>query len=113
MAINLPEFAELHAVSNFTFLCGASRPEELVTRAHELGYSALALTDECSVAGVVRAHVAARDHNFKLLIGSEFLLQDGLRLILYATNRETYGDLCQLITRGRRVAKRASIACHA
>ncbi|MFV1996638.1 MAG: error-prone DNA polymerase [Acidiferrobacterales bacterium] len=100
------EFAELHAVSNFTFLRGASHPEELVTCANDLGYSALALTDECSVAGVVRAHVAAKNCNFKLIIGSEFRLQDGLRLILYATNRKTYGDLAQLITRGRRAAEK-------
>lgn len=78
----------------------------MVTYANDLGYSALALTDECSVAGVVRAHVTAKNHNFKLIIGSEFLLQDGLRLTLYATNRKTYGDLSQLITRGRRAAEK-------
>ena len=100
------EYAELHAVSNFTFLRGASRPEELVTRAYELGYSALALTDECSVAGIVRAHVVAKNHNFKLIVGSEFRLQGGLRLTLYATNRESYGNLSQLITRGRRAANK-------
>ena len=54
------EYAELHCLSNFTFLRGASHPEELVKRAQELGYRALALTDECSLAGVVRAHVAAQ-----------------------------------------------------
>ncbi|MGH8480692.1 MAG: PHP domain-containing protein, partial [Gammaproteobacteria bacterium] len=54
-----PPYAELHCLSNFTFLRGASHPEELVARAHALGYEALALTDECSLAGVVRAHVAA------------------------------------------------------
>ncbi len=106
MVTCLPEFAELHAVSNFTFLRGASRPEELVTRANELEYLALAITDECSVAGMVRAHVAAKDRGFKLIVGSEFRLQDGLRLTLYATNRETYGDLSQLITRGRRAAEK-------
>ena len=56
------EYAELHCLSNFTFLRGASHPEELVKRAQELGYRALALTDECSLAGVVRAHVAAQQH---------------------------------------------------
>ena len=106
MPEKLQEFAELHAVSNFTFLRGASHPEELIQRAHELGYAALALTDECSLAGIVRAHITAKEHNFKLIIGSEFLLQDGLRLILYATSRKTYGDLSQLITRGRRSAKK-------
>lgn len=106
MSNELPPFTELHTVSNFSFLRGASHPEELVTYANDLGYSALALTDECSVAGVVRAHVTAKNHNFKLIIGSEFLLQDGLRLTLYATNRKTYGDLSQLITRGRRAAEK-------
>ncbi len=57
----LPRYAELHCLSNFTFLRGASHPHELVERADALGYTALALTDECSVAGVVRAHMAARN----------------------------------------------------
>ena len=75
-------FAELHCVSSFTFLRGASHPEELVARAAQLGYRALALTDECSVAGVVRAHRATRDHPLHLIIGSEFTLADGLKLVL-------------------------------
>ena len=54
-------YAELHCLSNFTFLTGASHPEELVSHAGQLGYAALAITDECSLAGVVRAHTAARD----------------------------------------------------
>ena len=106
MANQLPEFAELHTVSNFTFLRGASRPEELINRAHELGYRALALTDECNMTGMVRAHVAAKDNDFKLIVASEFALEDGLRLALYATDRNTYGDLSQLITRGRRTAEK-------
>ena len=69
----LPDYAELHALSNFSFQRGASHPQELVERAHALGYSALALTDECSVAGVVRAHVAARQLGLPLIVGSEFL----------------------------------------
>ena len=78
-------YAELHCLSNFSFLRGASHPEELVERAAELGYEALAITDECSVAGVVRAHVAAREHRLKLIIGSELRLEDGLRCVLLAT----------------------------
>ncbi|MGZ5176057.1 MAG: PHP domain-containing protein, partial [Burkholderiales bacterium] len=62
----LPPYAELHCLTNFSFLRGASRPEELVERAHALGYSTLAITDECSVAGVVRAHVAAKPLGLKL-----------------------------------------------
>ena len=75
-------YAELHCISNFTFLRGASHPGELVQRAFDLGYRALALTDECSVAGVVRAHTAARELGLHLIIGSEFILENGDRLIL-------------------------------
>ncbi len=106
----LPAYAELHCLSNFSFLRGASHPEELVERAHALGYAALALTDECSVAGIVRAHLAAREADLKFVIGSEFTLADGLKLALYATDRTTYGDLAQLITRGRRNATKGSYA---
>ncbi len=70
----LPAYAELHCLSNFSFLRGASHPEELVDRARELGYAALAITDECSLAGVVRAHLQARDAGFPLLIGAEFAM---------------------------------------
>lgn len=99
-------YAELHCLSNFTFLRGASKPEELVARAHELGYSALALTDECSLAGVVRAHEAAAERSLKLLIGSEFYLSDRLKFVVLAPNREAYGDLSALISVGRRAAKK-------
>jgi error-prone DNA polymerase len=103
-----PGYAELHAISNFTFLRGASHPEELVARAQQLGYTALALTDECSLAGIVRAHTAARNHDLALIVGSEFRLEDGTRLVLYASDRERYGDLSQLITRGRRASDKGS-----
>ena len=67
---NLPGYAELHCVTNFSFLRGASHGEELVERAAALGYAALAITDECSLAGVVRAHVEAKEHGLHLIIGS-------------------------------------------
>ncbi len=102
------DYAELHCISNFTFLRGASRPEELVLQAHALAYSALALTDECSVAGVVRAHVAAKDCGMHLIIGSEFTLDDGPRLLLLATDRDAYGNLTELITTARRNAEKGS-----
>ena len=102
----LPAYAELHCLSNFTFLRGASHPEELVKRAAGLGYSALAVTDECSLAGAVRAHVAAKEVGLPLVIGSEIRLKDGLRLVLLATDRESYGNLSELITRGRRRSKK-------
>jgi DNA-directed DNA polymerase III PolC len=100
----LPGYAELHCVSNFTFLRGASHPHELVERAHAQGYRALALTDECSVAGVVRAHVAAKELALPLIVGTEVALDDGPRLVLLATDRTGYGELVRLVTRGRRAA---------
>ncbi len=97
-------YAELHCISNFTFLRGASHPAELVARARDLGYAALALTDECSLAGVVRAHAAARAAGFPLIVGSELALVDGPRLVCLATSRQGYGALARLITKGRRSA---------
>jgi error-prone DNA polymerase len=101
-----PAYAELHCVSNFSFLRGASHAEELVGRAHELGYTALAITDECSLAGMVRAHVAAKDAGLKLIVGAEFRLAEesgeGLHLVVLATNRAGYGNLSEFITKGRR-----------
>jgi len=94
-------YAELYCLSNYSFLCAASHPHELVARAAELGYAALALTDECSVAGAVRAHTAARELGLKLLIGTSVQLDDGPRLVLLAPDRRAYGQLCALISRGR------------
>ncbi len=96
-----PAYAELQCLSNFTFLRGASHPEELVHRAQHLGYRALALTDECSFAGIVRAHTAAKAQGLPLLPGTEIQLDDGPRLVLLACNRIGYGDLSALITLGR------------
>src|SRR5437870_6895572 len=101
-------YAELHCLTNFTFLRGASHPEELVERAKELGYAALAITDECSLAGVVRAHIEAKKWELPLIIGSEFRLDDRLRLVLLATDRKSYGQLSALITRGRRNADKGN-----
>jgi error-prone DNA polymerase len=98
----LPDYAELHCCTNFSFLRGASHAEELVARAQELGYAALAITDECSLAGVVRAHVAAKSAGLKLIVGTEITLADGMRLVLLAQNRAGYGNLATLITLGRR-----------
>lgn len=99
-------YAELHCISNFTFLRGASLPGELVYRAHELGYAALALTDECSMAGVVRAHEAAKDCGLKLIVGSEFRTADDLRLALLAPTQKAYAQICRLITLGRRRSRK-------
>jgi error-prone DNA polymerase len=97
-------YAELHCISNFTFLRGASHPEELVERAADLGYSALALTDECSFAGIVRAHTVAKDLDLKLIAGAEFRLCDGTRFVVLAPSRAAYGDLSALISISRRSA---------
>jgi error-prone DNA polymerase len=105
-----PAYAELHCLSNFTFLRGASHPHELVEQADALGYRALALTDECSVAGVVRAHMAAKGRPLRLLIGSEFRLSCGLRLVALAIDRRGYARLCRLISRGRRAADKGQYA---
>ncbi len=102
------DYAELHCITHFTFLRGASGPEELVTRAADLGYTALAITDECSVAGVVRAHVAARAAGLALIVGAEFRLACGLTMVALATDRAAYGRLCALITTGRRAADKGS-----
>ncbi len=106
----LPDYAELHCLSNFSFLRGASHAQELVERAAALGYTALALTDECSLAGMVRAHVAAREHKLKLIAGTELRLEEGTRLVLLATDRRSYGALSCLIATGRRRAKKGSYA---
>jgi error-prone DNA polymerase len=99
-------YAELHSLSNFSFLRGASHPEEMVAQAKSLGYRALALTDECSLAGVVRAHTAAKQCGLPLIIGAEFRCADGLKLVALAVDRSGYGALCRLISRARRrVAK--------
>ena len=118
-------YAELRCKTNFSFLCGASHAEELVARAAELGYAALAITDENTLAGIVRAHVAAKEHTVKLLIGAEVTVDDGLssfsvrsapanakrnqpRVLLYAPDFAAYKRLSHLITIGRRAAEKGS-----
>jgi error-prone DNA polymerase len=97
-------YAELHCLSNFTFLRGASHPGELVARAAALGYAALAVTDECSMAGVVRAHDAAKAHKLKLIVGAEFRTIDDLHVVLLAPTQTAYAEICALITRARLAA---------
>ena len=114
----LPRYAELHCRSNFSFLTGASHPEELVERAAALGYSALAITDECSLAGVVRAHVEAKARKLQLVIGSEMRLvlpESGAphaRLVLLAQSRRGYANLSHWITVARRRAPKGSYLAH-
>ena len=105
-----PAYAELHCLSNFSFQRGASHPEELVAQAAAFGYAALALTDECSLAGVVRAHQALQALELppqarpRLIIGSEFQLDDGPCLVLLACHRQGYAQLSRLITAARLAA---------
>ncbi|HYN59096.1 MAG TPA: PHP domain-containing protein, partial [Rubrivivax sp.] len=114
---SLAQYAELRCVSNFTFLRGASQPEELVARAKQLGYAALAVADECSMAGIVRAHVAAKEHGLKLLLGAQFLVDwdatsststTPFVLTVLACNLNGYGNLCQFITKLRRSSEKGT-----
>ena len=107
----LPAYAELHCRSNFSFLTGASSPEELVDRAATLRYTALAVTDECSLSGVVHAYEQATERGLHLIIGAEMRLEPGvggvpMRLVLLATTRRGYGNLSQWITLARRRAEK-------
>ncbi|HJV63204.1 MAG TPA: error-prone DNA polymerase, partial [Albitalea sp.] len=114
----LPLYAELHCRSNFSFLTGASHPHELVERAHQLGYSALAITDECSLAGVVRAHEEAQRCRLHLIVGSEIRLTSPdsgaphARLVLLAQTRRGYGNLSHWITVARRRAAKGEYLAH-
>src|SRR4029077_14548387 len=87
-------YVELHCKTNFSFLEGASHPDELVIQAAKLGYDGLAITDRNSLAGVVRAHVAAKKVGLKLIIGAEVTLDDAGTVLLWVMNREGYGRLC-------------------
>ncbi|HJT97529.1 MAG TPA: PHP domain-containing protein, partial [Rhodanobacteraceae bacterium] len=95
-------YAELHCLSNFSFQRGASSARELFERARSLGYAALAITDECSLAGIVRALEVAEETKVSLIVGTEIRLEDGPKLVLLAKNQDGYSDICRLITTGRR-----------
>ena len=105
-------YAELHCKSNFTFLQGASHPEELIRRAKDLGYAACAITDECSLAGVVKAHVAAEQYSIKLIIGSEFVLSNSEKVVVIAPTRQAYAELSGFITLARRRSKKGQYEAH-
>ncbi|MFC2538915.1 MAG: PHP domain-containing protein, partial [Lautropia mirabilis] len=104
MAMPPPAYAELHCLSDFTFLRGASSAAQLFERARACGYQALAITDECSLAGIVRAFEASRNTGVPLIVGSEFRLVDGTRFVLLVQDQVGYEALCSLITTGRRAA---------
>src|ERR1700690_1689884 len=93
--MDAPGYAELHSLSNFSFLRGASHPAELVRRAQALGYRALALTDERSLP-------EAPGGRLRLIIGAEFSTTGARKLVLLAPSQQAYAQLCRLITLGRR-----------
>ncbi len=105
-------YAELTATSNFTFLTGASHPDELVERAAELGHAAASIADTNTLAGVVRAHVAAKDAGIPLAVGCRlrFSAPEGLEVVVYPTSRSAYAALCKLLTLGKRRAPKGE--CH-
>ena len=103
---HLPDYAELHCLSAFSFQRGASVAPELFERAKQQGYTALAITDECSLAGIVRALEASKRSGVRLIVGSEVQVEDGPKLVLLVEDKAGYTALCQLITRARRRASK-------
>ncbi|MDU0354362.1 error-prone DNA polymerase [Paraglaciecola aquimarina] len=105
MSVSL-QYAELFCQTNFSFLYGASHPQEIVKQADFLGYQAIAITDECSVAGVARAYSAIKNQqlNIKLIVGSLLCFQQELKLVLLCPNRQAYAELCRVITNARKRA---------
>ena len=101
-------YAELQVTSNFSFLCGGSHPDELVVRAKALGCEAIALTDRNTLAGVVRAHAAAKATGIRFLVGCRLDLVDGPGLLAYPTDRASYGRLTRLLTLGKRRAAKGA-----
>lgn len=99
-----PRYAELQVTSHFSFLRGASSLEELFQRAAELKIDALAIVDRNSLAGIVRAHQAARDTGVRLIVGCRLDLDDGLSVLVYPTDRPAYARLCRLLSLGKSVA---------
>ncbi|MBB3064465.1 error-prone DNA polymerase [Limibacillus halophilus] len=105
-------FAELQVTTNYSFLRGASHAEELATAAAAMGLRAIGVADRNSLAGVVRAHVAARQAGIGLLVGARLVLRDGLEIICYPRDRAAYGRLCDLLTRGKRRAGKGDCELH-
>ena len=108
--IPIPSYAELQATTNFSFLRGGSHPEELVMRAAELGYSAIGVADRNTLAGVVRAHSAAKRAGIELLVGARLDLQDGVSLLCFPQDKPAYARLSSLLTLGKRRAEKGD--CH-
>ncbi|MEO6668069.1 MAG: error-prone DNA polymerase [Ferruginibacter sp.] len=103
-------YTELQVTTNFSFLRGASHPEELVAQAVLLGYKEIAITDRNTLAGIVRAHAAAKKAGIRIIVGCRLDLLDGLSLLAYPTNMSAYSQLCNLLTTGNRRAEKGD--CH-
>ncbi|MGF7244055.1 error-prone DNA polymerase [Pseudomonas oryzihabitans] len=103
-----PDYAELHCLSNFSFQRGASSVDQLFERAKAMGYEALAITDECTLAGIVRAWQASEKHDVRLIVGAEFQIAQGPKLVLLVQDLQGYQQLCRLITLARRRAEKGS-----
>ncbi len=106
----MSSYAELAVTTNFSFLHGASHPQELVARADELGLTAIGITDRNSFAGAVRAYDEAKKRKIKLLVGTRLVTIDGFEVLTYPIDRTAYGRLCRLITAGNLKAKKSE--CH-
>ncbi|QHF03516.1 DNA polymerase III subunit alpha [Pseudomonas asturiensis] len=100
------DYAELHCLSNFSFQRGASSAQELFQRAERHGYAALAITDECTLAGIVRAWQASKDRGLPLIVGSEMQIEKGPKVVLLVEDLIGYQALCRIITVARRRAKK-------
>jgi error-prone DNA polymerase len=101
-----PAYVELQAITNFSFLSGGSHPHELAAQAKALGLAALAVADRNTLAGVVRAHVAAKEVGLRLIVGARLDLQDAPSLLCYPTGRRAYGRLCRLLSLGQARAEK-------
>src|ERR1700739_1125032 len=106
----MPRYAELQVTTNFSFLRGAAHPDELVLTAAALGHQAIAITDRNSLAGVVRAHHAAKEVGIHLVVGCRLDLRDGTSLLAFPEDRAAYGRLTRLLTLGKRRAPKGE--CH-
>src|SRR5690242_4943995 len=106
----MSSYAELAVTTNFSFLRGASHPQEMVAQADELGLAAIGIADRNSFAGVVRGYDEARKRQIKYLPGVRLVALDGFEMLAYPTDRAAYGHLCRLLTKGNRIAKKSD--CH-
>lgn len=107
---DVPDYAELQCVTNFSFLRGASHPGEMVIQAKALGHTAIGIADRNTLAGIVRAHSQAKKEGIQLLVGCHVVLADGLSCLVYPKDRAAYGRLCKLLSDGKRSAEKG--ACH-